>query len=55
MATRYEVYEALHSERTYQAVKWKEKPHEIDAWVTYICGYADKLLDVASTYGDDKA
>jgi hypothetical protein len=43
MANRQEAFDALNSEREYQAKRWGDKHHEIDAWVFYICDYADRL------------
>jgi hypothetical protein len=65
MTLRQEVYAALDSERDYQDSKWGDalssgrKPgngeRSIDEFVTYIVGYAHKLLDEASTFADAAA
>lgn len=47
-ATREEVFAAINNERDYQSLKWGEPEHEIDAFVTYIQGYANELTRVAS-------
>lgn len=48
-ATRKEVFDALESERRYQAKKWGEHPHEIAAFVCYIMEHAHQLQHVVST------
>jgi hypothetical protein len=61
MPTRQQVYEALDSERTYQDAKWGDTrssnepgngERTLDEFALYIVGYAHKLLDIASTFGE---
>lgn len=47
-ATREEVFAAINNEREYQAAKWEETPHEIDAFICYIQGYANELTRIGS-------
>jgi hypothetical protein len=49
---RYEVYDAIDSERDYQESRWSgsasgpdPRAHELDAWVAYIAAYTARLLD----------
>jgi hypothetical protein len=63
MTTRQEVYDAITGERAYQESRWKgsganpndPRQHELDAWVTYIVDYTDRLLRAAASRdGTDK-
>lgn len=54
MAIRQDVYAAIDSERDYQASRWGEKPHEIDAFVTYIQEYTNQLVHLAATDDDPR-
>lgn len=45
---RSEVYAAVDGELQYQAAKFGENPHEIDAFATYIRQYS-KILDETAT------
>lgn len=62
--TREEVYKIIDSEREYQDSKWGTtlsggRPGDgwrsVDEFVTYIVGYSNELLQVASHYGDTQA
>lgn len=52
---RENAFGALCSERDYQADKWGEKPHEIDAFALYIAEYTAQLTHVCGTSGDNIA
>jgi hypothetical protein len=48
-------YKAIDSERDYQAKKWGEKPHEIDAFAAYIAEYTNQLIAICGTSDDAEA
>lgn len=57
MPSRQEVYAAVDSEREYQNRLWpgqygESKKHELDAFVLYIAGYTNRLIDKASSTDD---
>jgi hypothetical protein len=54
MTKRSEAYAAIDSERAYQHARWGDKPHEIDAWVTYIADYAHQLQHLATISDSEK-
>jgi hypothetical protein len=54
---RVKVYEAIDSERDYQAQKWGEKPHSPEEWFLFIEDYVSEAKHILSRelYGYPKA
>ncbi len=57
VATRAEVYKSLDSERDYQDARWHgsapstdPREHELDAWILYIYGYTQRLVDAGCSW-----
>lgn len=48
-------YLAIDSERDYQARKWGENPHEIDAFAAYVQEYTNQLIKTVGTSNDQTA
>jgi hypothetical protein len=49
---RYEVYDAIDTERAYQDRKWgnqADNPPPIDSFATYVAAFTNKLLATCST------
>lgn len=53
-ATRPEVFAAIDSEREYQAQRWGDKAHEIDAFAAYIQEYTNQLMKIVGTSDSEK-
>ena len=49
MTTLDEIYDAIKSEREYQADKWGEPPHTIDEFSLYVAEYTTQLVHVSGT------
>ena len=54
-AMRAEAFDAINSERDYQARKWGEVDHEVDAFAAYVQEYTNQLMHVVGTTSDTTA
>lgn len=52
---RDHVFAAISSERDYQASKWGEVNHEVDAFASYIQEYTNQLMHIVGTSDDTSA